>query len=50
MRARHRRAVISRHLEASSTLRALVHESSRSDHVWFVPDVDTLDSLLKAMA
>ncbi|MGW7465447.1 DUF4180 domain-containing protein [Streptomyces xantholiticus] len=41
---------ISRHLEASSALRALVHESNRSDHVWFVPDVDTLDSRLKAMA
>ncbi|GGW22644.1 DUF4180 domain-containing protein [Streptomyces xantholiticus] len=41
---------ISRHLEASSALRALVHESNRSDHVWFVPGVDTLDSRLKAMA
>ncbi|MDQ1007341.1 hypothetical protein QFZ82_001826 [Streptomyces sp. V4I23] len=41
---------ISRHLEASSALRALAHESSRSDQVRFVPDVDTLDSRLKAMA
>lgn len=41
---------ISRHLEASSALRALVHESNRSDHIWFVPDVDTLDARLKATA
>lgn len=41
---------ISRHLQASSAMRALVHESNRSDHVWFVPDVDTLDSRLKAMS
>ncbi|MEU0084651.1 DUF4180 domain-containing protein [Streptomyces sp. NPDC006274] len=41
---------ISRHLEASSALRALVHESNRSDHIWFVPDVDALDARLKALA
>jgi hypothetical protein len=41
---------ISRHLEASSALRALVHESNRSDHIWFVPDVDALDARLKTLA
>jgi hypothetical protein len=41
---------ISRHLEASSALRALVHESNRSDHIWFVPDVDALDAHLKTLA
>jgi hypothetical protein len=37
---------ISRHLAASSALRALVHESNLAGHVWFVPDLDTLDALL----
>ncbi|MEU9508912.1 DUF4180 domain-containing protein [Micromonospora sp. NPDC048170] len=37
---------ISRHLTDSSALRALVHESNRSDHVWFVPDLDALDTRL----
>ncbi|MER7420823.1 DUF4180 domain-containing protein [Micromonospora peucetia] len=37
---------ISRHLAASSALRALVDESNRSDHVWFVPDLDALDARL----
>ncbi|MGW7358393.1 DUF4180 domain-containing protein [Streptomyces sp. NPDC054802] len=41
---------ISRHLEASSALRALVHESNRSDHIWFVPDADALDARLKTLA
>jgi hypothetical protein len=41
---------ISRHLAASSALRALVHESNRADHVWFVPDLDTLDARLREMA
>ncbi|MDO3700930.1 DUF4180 domain-containing protein [Micromonospora sp. C28SCA-DRY-2] len=41
---------ISRHLAASSALRALVHESNRSDHVWFVPDLDALDARLRADA
>ncbi|MEW2630677.1 DUF4180 domain-containing protein [Streptomyces sp. NPDC048389] len=41
---------ISQHLEASSALRALVHESNRSDHIWFVPDVDALDARLAARA
>ncbi|MEU2667005.1 DUF4180 domain-containing protein [Micromonospora sp. NPDC007220] len=34
------------HLAASSALRALVHESNRSGHVWFVPDLDVLDARL----
>ncbi|GAA3739946.1 hypothetical protein HDA32_002703 [Spinactinospora alkalitolerans] len=41
---------ISRHLAASSALRALVHESNRADHVWFVPDLDALDARLRAVA
>ncbi|MEU6075007.1 DUF4180 domain-containing protein [Micromonospora sp. NPDC047074] len=39
---------ISWHVETSSALRALVHESNRSDHVWFVPDLDALDARLGA--
>jgi hypothetical protein len=39
---------ISRHLEASSALRALVHESNTADHVWFVSDIEALDARLKA--
>lgn len=38
---------ISRHVAASSALRALVHESNRADHVWFVPDLDALDARLR---
>ncbi|MFG3423522.1 DUF4180 domain-containing protein [Micromonospora sp. NPDC049460] len=39
---------ISRHLAASAALRALVHESNQSDHVWFVADLDALDERLRA--
>ncbi|MEH1102176.1 DUF4180 domain-containing protein [Micromonospora sp. CPCC 205561] len=39
---------ISRHLDSSAALRALVHESNRSGHVWFVPDLDALDARLRA--
>jgi hypothetical protein len=41
---------ISRHLAASSALRALVHESNRAGHIWFVPDLDALDARLRAVA
>ncbi|QIZ36819.1 DUF4180 domain-containing protein [Saccharopolyspora sp. ASAGF58] len=41
---------ISRHLAASSALRALVHESNKADHVWFVPDLDALDARLRDAA
>ncbi|MEV4754921.1 DUF4180 domain-containing protein [Micromonospora sp. NPDC049559] len=41
---------ISRHLAASSALRALVEESNRADHVWFVPDLDALDARLRVTA
>ncbi|MFG1913934.1 DUF4180 domain-containing protein [Micromonospora sp. NPDC048898] len=41
---------ISAQLEGSSALRALVHESNRADHIWFVPDLDTLDDRLRAVA
>ncbi|WP_046468085.1 DUF4180 domain-containing protein [Allosalinactinospora lopnorensis] len=40
---------ISRHLAASSALRALVHESNRADHVWFLPDLDALDARLRGL-
>ncbi|MEV4482054.1 DUF4180 domain-containing protein [Micromonospora coxensis] len=39
---------ISAHLAASAALRALVHESNRAEHVWFVPDLDALDARLAA--
>jgi hypothetical protein len=39
---------ISAHLAASPALRALVHESNRADHVWFVPDLDALDARLRS--
>ncbi|MFI7487962.1 DUF4180 domain-containing protein [Micromonospora echinaurantiaca] len=38
---------ISRHLAASSALRALVEESNRAGHVWFLPDLDALDARLR---
>ncbi|NUT92930.1 MAG: DUF4180 domain-containing protein [Saccharothrix sp.] len=41
---------ISTHLAASSALRALVAESNRSDHVWFVPNMEALDDRLRAGA
>jgi hypothetical protein len=37
---------ISAHLAASSALRALVLESNRGRHIWFVTDLDGLDSHL----
>ncbi|QMU78260.1 DUF4180 domain-containing protein [Streptacidiphilus sp. PB12-B1b] len=39
---------ISRHLEASAALRALVHESNSASHIWFLPDVEALDARLEA--
>jgi hypothetical protein len=41
---------ISRHLEASRALRALVHESNQGRHVWFVADLADLDTRLAAGA
>lgn len=41
---------ISAHLAASAALRALVAESNRHDHIWFVPDLATLDARLRAAA
>lgn len=41
---------ISSHLTASSALRALVRESNRSGHVWFVEDLDALDARLAVQA
>ncbi|SBT41444.1 DUF4180 domain-containing protein [Micromonospora auratinigra] len=37
---------ISAHLAASAALRALVAESNRHDHIWFVPDLAALDARL----
>lgn len=37
---------ISRHLAASPALRALVGESNRSGHIWFLPDLAALDARL----
>ncbi|AGZ38835.1 DUF4180 domain-containing protein [Actinoplanes friuliensis] len=37
---------ISERLAASESLRALVHESNRGRHIWFVPDLDALDAHL----
>lgn len=37
---------ISGHLAASSALRALVHESNRGRQIWFVTDLDDLDTHL----
>ncbi|MCF0093074.1 DUF4180 domain-containing protein [Micromonospora sp. MH99] len=41
---------ISTHLDGSSALRALVHESNQAGHIWFVPDLDALDARLRAMS
>jgi len=38
---------ISEHLLASSALQALVHESNRSGHVWFVADLTALDDKIR---
>lgn len=38
---------ISAQLAASASLRALVHESNQGAHIWFVPDLDTLDDRLR---
>jgi hypothetical protein len=37
---------ISRQMEASAALRALVHESNAASHIWFLPDVEALDARL----
>ena len=37
---------ISAHLAASSALRALVLESNRGRHIWFVPDLEALGTHL----
>ncbi|MEU4366340.1 DUF4180 domain-containing protein [Micromonospora chersina] len=39
---------ISAHLAESGALRALVAESNRHDHIWFVPDLAALDARLAA--
>ncbi|MEU7903984.1 DUF4180 domain-containing protein [Actinoplanes sp. NPDC049118] len=37
---------ITERLEASASLKALVHESNRGRHIWFVPDLPALDAHL----
>ncbi len=37
---------ITAHLAASAALRALVHESNQGRQIWFVPDLDDLDTRL----
>jgi hypothetical protein len=37
---------ISDHLAGSSALRALAHESNQGGQVWFLPDLDALDTRL----
>ncbi|MGW4297029.1 DUF4180 domain-containing protein [Micromonospora chersina] len=39
---------ITAHLAESGALRALVAESNRHDHIWFVPDLAALDARLAA--
>lgn len=39
---------ITAHLARSAALRAFVRESNQADHVWFVPDLDALDTRLGA--
>ncbi|MEU9743329.1 DUF4180 domain-containing protein [Micromonospora chersina] len=39
---------ISAHLAESGALRALVAESNRHDHIWFLPDLAALDARLAA--
>jgi len=41
---------ISRHLEASSALRDYVHETNRGRQVWFVADLEELDTQLERVA
>ncbi|MFI0405484.1 DUF4180 domain-containing protein [Actinomadura sp. 3N508] len=41
---------ISRYVEGSSALRALVRESNSSGHVWFVADLEALDDRLGTVA
>ncbi|WP_244166023.1 DUF4180 domain-containing protein [Micromonospora saelicesensis] len=38
---------ISAQLAESSALRALVHESNQGGQIWFVPDLDALDTRLR---
>ena len=38
---------LSRHLESSSALLALVHESNRGQHIWFVADLNELGARLR---
>jgi Domain of unknown function (DUF4180) len=41
---------ISAHTAASDALRDLVRESNRGDHIWFVTDLDELDTRFAARA
>lgn len=41
---------ITRHLDASSTLRDYVRETNRGHQIWFVADLDELDTQLQRVA
>jgi hypothetical protein len=38
---------VTRHVAQSTALRALLHETNRGDHVWFVPSFDDLEAKLR---
>ncbi|WP_053849955.1 DUF4180 domain-containing protein [Streptomyces sp. NRRL B-24085] len=38
---------VSRHLDDSTALRDFVHETNQGGHIWFLPDLDTLDDRLR---
>ncbi|MFF4628574.1 DUF4180 domain-containing protein [Streptomyces griseorubiginosus] len=39
---------VTRHTDASTALRDFVHETNQGRHIWFLPDLDTLDERLRA--
>lgn len=39
---------VTRHLDDSTALRDFVHETNQGGHIWFLPDLDTLDAKLRA--
>ncbi|MEU0409571.1 DUF4180 domain-containing protein [Streptomyces griseorubiginosus] len=39
---------VTRHTEGSTALRDFVHETNQGGHIWFLPDLDTLDEKLRA--
>ncbi|MFE3850940.1 DUF4180 domain-containing protein [Streptomyces griseorubiginosus] len=39
---------VTRHTDDSTALRDFVHETNQGGHIWFLPDLDTLDEKLRA--